>query len=91
MTTCTNKNRGCRIMKHPDDENCWFCPHCGKKFIEYPGFSLSLVTILGIIVLTGLLLLMSSCESANNISVSSKLINWHEQMKSPEHKSLNKQ
>lgn len=92
MTTCQNNNRenllqigsvdmptGCRIIRHPDDNNCWFCPHCHKKFIEDPGFP-KLPLTLGMIFLVVIMLLIASPENSqsekniNNSSESSQLV-----------------
>lgn len=49
MTTCPHNKHGCRMMQHPDDQNRWYCPHCGKKLIEDPG-SPMIIVIVGMIV-----------------------------------------
>lgn len=43
------------MMQHPDDQTRWYCPHCGKKLIEYPGFPF-IIVIVGMIVGIGVIL-----------------------------------
>lgn len=87
--TCQNNNRenllqignvdmpGCRIIRHPDDHNCWFCPNCRKKFIEDPGIPKIPLTI-SAIFLVMMILIISSPENSqpqkniNNYSESSQ-------------------
>lgn len=66
MTTCTNNKHGCRIIKHPDDDNCWFCPNCHRKFIEDPGFPFILLIIGMIVAIVGVLGILSSKPHLNN-------------------------
>lgn len=70
MTTCTNNKHGCRIMKHPDDQNCWFCPNCHRKFIEDPGFPL-IFLMMGVIVSVVVLLGLLSSKPNPNTPISS--------------------
>jgi hypothetical protein len=49
MTTCPNNKRGCRVIRHPDDDNYWFCPTCKRKFVEDPGFPF-IILIVGMII-----------------------------------------
>lgn len=55
MTTCPNNKHGCRVIRHPDDENYWFCPTCKRKFVEDPGFPF-IILIVGMIIAIGVVL-----------------------------------
>lgn len=67
MTTCTNNKHGCRIIKHPDDDNCWFCPNCHRKFVEDPGFP-AMILIMGMITIIIMVVawILPSKNSLNN-------------------------
>lgn len=66
MTTCPNNKHGygCRMMEHPDDHNHWYCPRCGKKLIEDPGYSF-IIVIVGMIIAVAVVFI-SSKASGNN-------------------------
>ena len=73
MTTCPNNKHGygCRMMEHPDDHDHWYCPRCGKKLIEDPGYSF-IIFIVGMVIALVVVLNILPKTSSNTQNTNQK-------------------